>query len=88
MDPAAEALVAGLPEGRSWSKKEAIASGLEVRRVYAASRAGSYHHALGEPKATVSESLASSAPGWSTLPSPAPATNRRASPWSTTWRIA
>jgi benzoylformate decarboxylase len=48
MDPAAaaEALVAGLPEGTIMIE-EAITSGLEVRRVYAASRPGSYHHSVG-----------------------------------------
>jgi benzoylformate decarboxylase len=43
---AAEALVAGLPDD-SILLEEAITSGLEVRRVYAASRPGSYHHSVG-----------------------------------------
>jgi benzoylformate decarboxylase len=48
MDPAAaaEALVAGLPEG-TIMLEEAITTGLEVRRAFAASRPGSYHHSVG-----------------------------------------
>jgi benzoylformate decarboxylase len=48
MDPAAaaEALVAGLPEGTIMIE-EAITTGLEVRRAFAASRPGSYHHSVG-----------------------------------------
>jgi benzoylformate decarboxylase len=43
---AAEALVAGLPDD-AVLLEEAITTGLEVRRVYAASRPGSYHHSIG-----------------------------------------
>ena len=43
---AAEALVAGLPDD-TVLLEEAITTGLEVRRVYAASRPGSYHHSIG-----------------------------------------
>ncbi|MGA9634758.1 MAG: thiamine pyrophosphate-dependent enzyme, partial [Solirubrobacterales bacterium] len=43
---AAEALVAGLPED-TVMLEEAITTGLEVRRVYAADRPGSYHHSVG-----------------------------------------
>ena len=43
---AAEALVAGLP-AETILLEEAITSGLEVRRIYAASRPGSYHHSVG-----------------------------------------
>ncbi len=48
MDPAgaAEALVAGLPDG-TIMLEEAITTGLEVRRAFAASRPGSYHHSVG-----------------------------------------
>ena len=48
MDPAAaaEALVAGLPEG-TIMLEEAITTGLEVRRAFAASQPGSYHHSVG-----------------------------------------
>ncbi len=48
MDPAAaaDALVAGLPEGAIMIE-EAITTGLEVRRAFAASRPGSYHHSVG-----------------------------------------
>ena len=48
MDPAAaaEALVAGLPDGTIMIE-EAITTGLEVRRAFAASRPGSYHHSVG-----------------------------------------
>jgi benzoylformate decarboxylase len=48
MDPtaAADALVAGLPEG-TIMLEEAITTGLEVRRAFAASRPGSYHHSVG-----------------------------------------
>ena len=48
MDPAAaaEALVAGLPED-TIMLEEAITTGLEVRRVFAADRPGSYHHSVG-----------------------------------------
>jgi benzoylformate decarboxylase len=48
MDPAgaAEALVAGLPEG-TIMLEEAITTGLEVRRAFGASRPGSYHHSVG-----------------------------------------
>jgi benzoylformate decarboxylase len=47
MNPAAaEALVAGLPEGTIMIE-EAITTGLEVRRAFAASRPGSYHHSVG-----------------------------------------
>src|SRR3954447_6257494 len=43
---AAEALVAGLPDDAIMIE-EAITTGLEVRRVYAADRPGSYHHSVG-----------------------------------------
>jgi len=43
---AAEALVAGLPQD-TIMLEEAITTGLEVRRVYAADRPGSYHHSVG-----------------------------------------
>jgi benzoylformate decarboxylase len=43
---AAEALVAGLPDD-TVLLEEAITTGLEVRRLYAASRPGSYHHSIG-----------------------------------------
>ena len=43
---AAEALVAGLPEDTIMIE-EAITTGLEVRRVFAADRPGSYHHSVG-----------------------------------------
>ena len=43
---AAEALVAGLPDG-TIMLEEAITTGLEVRRAFAASRPGSYHHSVG-----------------------------------------
>jgi benzoylformate decarboxylase len=43
---ASEALVAGLPDD-TILLEEAITTGLEVRRVYAASRPGSYHHSVG-----------------------------------------
>jgi benzoylformate decarboxylase len=48
MDPsaAAEALVAGLPDG-TIMLEEAITTGLEVRRAFAATRPGSYHHSVG-----------------------------------------
>jgi benzoylformate decarboxylase len=48
MNPAAaaEALVAGLPDGTIMIE-EAITTGLEVRRAFAASRPGSYHHSVG-----------------------------------------
>jgi len=48
MDPAAaaDALVAGLPDGTIMIE-EAITTGLEVRRAFAASRPGSYHHSVG-----------------------------------------
>ncbi|HEY1238580.1 MAG TPA: thiamine pyrophosphate-dependent enzyme [Solirubrobacterales bacterium] len=48
MDPAAaaEALVAGLPDG-TIMLEEAITTGLEVRRAFAADRPGSYHHSVG-----------------------------------------
>ncbi len=48
MDPAAaaEALVAGLPGGTIMCE-EAITTGLEVRRAFAADRPGSYHHSVG-----------------------------------------
>ena len=48
MDPAAaaDALVAGLPDG-TIMLEEAITTGLEVRRAFAASRPGSYHHSVG-----------------------------------------
>jgi benzoylformate decarboxylase len=48
MDPAAaaEALVAGLPD-ETIMLEEAITTGLEVRRVFAADRPGSYHHSVG-----------------------------------------
>jgi benzoylformate decarboxylase len=48
MNPAAaaEALVAGLPEG-TIMLEEAITTGLEVRRAFAADRPGSYHHSVG-----------------------------------------
>jgi benzoylformate decarboxylase len=48
MDPAAaaDALVAGLPDG-TVMLEEAITTGLEVRRAFAASRPGSYHHSVG-----------------------------------------
>jgi benzoylformate decarboxylase len=43
---AAEALVSGLPED-TIMLEEAITTGLEVRRVFAADRPGSYHHSVG-----------------------------------------
>jgi benzoylformate decarboxylase len=43
---AADALVAGLPDG-TIMLEEAITTGLEVRRAFAASRPGSYHHSVG-----------------------------------------
>ncbi|HMA27863.1 MAG: thiamine pyrophosphate-binding protein [Solirubrobacterales bacterium] len=43
---AAEALVAGLPEDTIMIE-EAITTGLEVRRVFAADRPGCYHHSVG-----------------------------------------
>ena len=43
---AAEALVAGLPDDAIMIE-EAITSGLEVRRLFAADRPGSYHHSVG-----------------------------------------
>ena len=43
---AAEALVSGLPDG-TIMLEEAITTGLEVRRAFAASRPGSYHHSVG-----------------------------------------
>jgi benzoylformate decarboxylase len=43
---AAEALVAGLPEDTIMIE-EAITTGLDVRRVFAADRPGSYHHSVG-----------------------------------------
>ena len=48
MDPAAaaEALVAGLPDD-TIMLEEAITTGLEVRRAFAADRPGSYHHSVG-----------------------------------------
>lgn len=48
IDPsaAAEALVAGLPDD-SIMIEEAITTGLEVRRAFAADRPGSYHHSVG-----------------------------------------
>ena len=48
MDPAAaaDALVAGLPDGTIMIE-EAITTGLEVRRAFAASQPGSYHHSVG-----------------------------------------
>jgi benzoylformate decarboxylase len=48
MEPAAaaDALVAGLPDGTIMIE-EAITTGLEVRRAFAASRPGSYHHSVG-----------------------------------------
>jgi benzoylformate decarboxylase len=48
MEPAAaaDALVAGLPDG-TIMLEEAITTGLEVRRAFAASRPGSYHHSVG-----------------------------------------
>jgi benzoylformate decarboxylase len=48
MDPAAaaEALVAGLPDD-AIMLEEAITTGLEVRRAFAASRPGSYFHSVG-----------------------------------------
>jgi benzoylformate decarboxylase len=48
MDPtaAADALVAGLPD-ETIMLEEAITTGLEVRRAFAASRPGSYHHSVG-----------------------------------------
>jgi benzoylformate decarboxylase len=48
MEPAAaaEALVAGLPD-ETIMIEEAITTGLEVRRAFAADRPGSYHHSVG-----------------------------------------
>jgi benzoylformate decarboxylase len=48
MDPsaAAQALVAGLPDDAIMIE-EAITTGLEVRRLFAADRPGSYHHSVG-----------------------------------------
>jgi benzoylformate decarboxylase len=48
MDPAAaaEALVAGLPDDTIMIE-EAITTGLDVRRAFAADRPGSYHHSVG-----------------------------------------
>jgi benzoylformate decarboxylase len=48
IDPsaAAEALVAGLPDDAIMIE-EAITTGLEVRRAFAADRPGSYHHSVG-----------------------------------------
>jgi benzoylformate decarboxylase len=43
---AATALVAGLPD-ETILLEEAITTGLEVRRIYAADRPGSYHHSVG-----------------------------------------
>jgi benzoylformate decarboxylase len=43
---AATALVAGLPDD-TILLEEAITTGLEVRRIYAADRPGSYHHSVG-----------------------------------------
>jgi benzoylformate decarboxylase len=43
---AAEALVSGLPDD-TIMLEEAITTGLEVRRVFAADRPGSYHHSVG-----------------------------------------
>ena len=48
MDPAAaaDALIAGLPDD-TIMLEEAITTGLEVRRAFAADRPGSYHHSVG-----------------------------------------
>jgi benzoylformate decarboxylase len=48
MDPAAaaQALVAGLPDD-TIMLEEAITTGLDVRRIFAADRPGSYHHSVG-----------------------------------------
>jgi len=43
---AATALVAGLPD-ETMLLEEAITTGLEIRRLYAADRPGSYHHSVG-----------------------------------------